>query len=162
MNSKIKRVFTMFTAVMTMAIILCCTTVTASAAEVKPVTASNTSYTATVSAPSVAAIPSIIPNVPNLILGQNQTPQTPAQQTPGASGGMTHNNADSAYTNVVNFIVKWLKRAGLLIAFFGAGMLLLAVKNEDADGKQRGALTLIAGFGLAALCQGVDMFNLLE
>ena len=144
MNSKIKRVFTMFTAVMTMAIILCCTTVTASAAEVKPVTASNTSYTATVSAPSVAAIPSIIPNVP------------------GASGGMTHNNADSAYTNVVNFIVKWLKRAGLLIAFFGAGMLLLAVKNEDADGKQRGALTLIAGFGLAALCQGVDMFNLLE
>ena len=158
MRKTIKRMMAMFTAVMTMAIILCCTTATASAAEVKPAATVSYSAVPTALTASIGAI-DITPNIPNFKMNQQQQQNGNA---PAASGGMTHNSADSAYTNVVDFIVKWLKRAGLLIAFFGGGMLLLAVKNEDADGKQRGVLTLIAGFGLAALCQGVDMFNLLE
>ena len=163
MKKAIRKTIAIFTAVMTMAIILCCTTVTASAAEIQPV--ASVSSTAALSAAPVTFAASItdktlIPNIPNLKMNQDAQQQGQSQQKSG--GTVDHTSADSAYEGVVDFIVKWLKRAGLLIAFFGGGMLLLAVKNEDADGKQRGVLTLIAGFGLAALCQSVTIFNLTE
>lgn len=69
-------------------------------------------------------------------------------------------NGDSQFQSVVNFFVKWIKRVGLLVAFVGGVMFGLAIKNNDADQKQNGLLTLVAGFVVAALCQAVDMFDI--
>ena len=111
------------------------------------------SATATISAPMSPIAAFSLKNtaaisIPNLKMNQGQ------------NGGMSNDTADTAYKNVVEFIIKWLRRAGFLIGFFGGAMLLMAMKNEDADGKQRGILTMIAGFGLAALCIAAGMFDL--
>lgn len=149
MKNTIKRMVAMFTAVMTMAIILCCTTVTASAASVKPISATSYTAAASIAASPVSAAASIMQNIPNLKLNQQQN-------------GINHDNVDGAYQDVINFIVKWLKRAGLAVGFFGGVMIFWSMKQEDADGKQKGILTLIAGFGVAALCQCVSIFHLFD
>lgn len=156
MKKSIKRMITMLTAVMSMAIILCCTAVTASAADVKPVASVSNTATASISASPISYSLSITNN--NNVGAINKLPGLKMQQQ--GQGGVSNGTADSAYQSVVEFIIKWLKRAGFLLGFFGAAMLFMAMKNEDADGKQRGLLTLIAGFGLAALCIGADMFDL--
>lgn len=69
-------------------------------------------------------------------------------------------DGDDQFESVVRFFVKWIKRVGLLVAFVGGVMFFLAMKNNDADQKQAGLLTLVAGFGVAALCQAVDMFDI--
>ena len=154
MKNVIKRTIAMMSAVITMAIMCCFTVTSASAAEVTPVTpVASVSATATISAPMSPIAAFSLKNtaaisIPNLKMNQGQ------------NGSMAHGSEDAAFQNVVNFIVKWVKRAGLLIAFFGAIAILFAMKNDDADGKQRGIMTFISGFGAAAVCQCVDMFNI--
>ena len=152
MKNFIKRSIAMLSAVITMAIMCCFTVVSASAADVKPVASVSNTATASITASPISYALSIADNVS--VTAINKLPGLKMQQ------GMGNDTADAAYKNVVEFIIKWLKRAGFLIGFFGGGMLLLAMKNEDADGKQRGILTMIAGFGLAALCIGASMFDL--
>ncbi|MDD5947205.1 MAG: hypothetical protein PUC41_05335 [Oscillospiraceae bacterium] len=77
----------------------------------------------------------------------------------GTTGGTT-TSADSTFQNVVNFFVTWLRRIGALVAFIGGIMFALAIKNNDADQKQSGLLTMVAGFVAAALCTAVDMFDI--
>lgn len=72
----------------------------------------------------------------------------------------SQSDGDEQFESVVNFFVKWIKRVGLLVAFVGGVMFGLAIKNNDADQKQNGLLTLVAGFVVAALCQAVDMFDI--
>lgn len=69
-------------------------------------------------------------------------------------------DGDAQFESVVKFFVKWIKRVGLLVAFVGGVMFALAIKNNDAEQKQAGLLTLVAGFVVSALCQAVDMFNI--
>lgn len=82
------------------------------------------------------------------------------------AGGNGNNNtssatsSDSAFQTVVNFFVKWIRRAAAFIAFIGAIMFGLAIKNNDADQKQNGLLTLVAGFVVWAICQAVNMFDI--
>lgn len=71
-------------------------------------------------------------------------------------------NGDDQFKSVVEFFVKWIKRVGLLVAFVGGVMFALAIKNNDAEQKQAGLLTLVAGFVVAALCQAVDMFGIFD
>lgn len=154
MKNVIKRTIAMMSAVITMAIMCCFTVTSASAAEITPVTpVASVSATATISAPMSPIAAFSLKNtaaisIPNLKMNQGQ------------NGSMAHGSEDAAFQNVVNFIVKRVKRAGLLIGFFGAIAILFAMKNDDADGKQRGIMTFIAGFGAAAVCQCVDMFNI--
>ncbi|MDE7364036.1 MAG: hypothetical protein K2N27_04000 [Ruminococcus sp.] len=74
-----------------------------------------------------------------------------------ASGSST---ADTAYNNVINFFITWIRRIGAMVAFVGAVMFGLAIKNNDADQKQNGLLTMVAGFVIFAICLAVDMFDL--
>ena len=67
---------------------------------------------------------------------------------------------EAAYQNIVNFFIKWFRRIGVLVAFVGGIMFALAIKNNDAEQKQQGLMTLVAGFAVAALCTGVSMFDL--
>ena len=69
---------------------------------------------------------------------------------------------DEAYKSVIGFFVKWFKRIGMIVAFVGAIMFGLAIKNNDAEQKQSGLLTMIAGFVVAAICFASDMFNLFD
>lgn len=69
-------------------------------------------------------------------------------------------NPDDAFNNVVGFFATWIGRIGLVIAFVGAIMFGLAIKNDDADGKQRGLMTLGAGFVVFAITKALDMFGL--
>ena len=68
--------------------------------------------------------------------------------------------ADSAYQNVINFFITWIRRIGAMVALVGAVMFGLAIKNNDADQKQNGLLTMVAGFVVFAICLAVDMFDL--
>ena len=67
-----------------------------------------------------------------------------------------------AYQNTINFFITWLRRIGWFIAFIGAVMFALAIKHEDAEQKQKGLITMVAGFVVAALCMASSMFNLFE
>lgn len=75
----------------------------------------------------------------------------------GASGS---NTADGAYNKVINFFITWLRRIGAAVALVGAIMFGLAIKNNDAEQKQNGLLTMVAGFVVFAVCQAADMFDL--
>lgn len=72
----------------------------------------------------------------------------------------TPQGADGTFQTVINFFVTWIRRVGALVAFVGAIMFALAIKNNDAEQKQNGLLTLVAGFVAAAVCTGVSMFDL--
>ncbi|MBR5180242.1 MAG: hypothetical protein IKW90_15810 [Lachnospiraceae bacterium] len=68
--------------------------------------------------------------------------------------------ADSAYENTIDFFITWIRRVGAAIAFIGAIMFALAIKNDDAERKQAGLMTLAAGFVVWAVCAAADMFDL--
>lgn len=70
--------------------------------------------------------------------------------------------SEAAYQNTVNFFITWFRRIGMLVAFIGGIMFALAIKNNDAEQKQAGLITMVAGFVVAALCAAADMFNLFE
>ena len=73
----------------------------------------------------------------------------------GAGGG-----SEAAYKSTIEFFITWIRRIGMMVAFVGASMVALAIKNNDAEQKQAGLITMIAGFIVAALCAASDMFNL--
>jgi hypothetical protein len=76
----------------------------------------------------------------------------PAAPAPGT--------AEATYQTVINFFITWLTRIGMLVALVGAIMFGLAIKSNDAEQKQAGLLTLVAGFVVAAVCGAAGMFNL--
>lgn len=78
------------------------------------------------------------------------------QQSSGSGSG----TADTAYQNVMNFIVTWIRRLGAAVALFGGIMLALGFKDNDADSKEKGIKTMIAGFVVWAICAGISMFDL--
>ena len=85
-----------------------------------------------------------------------------AQQQGGgdAGTGAGADAGDDVWNSVINTFVKWIKRLGFLVAFIGAVMFALGIKDSDADSKQRGVMTMVAGFLVAGLCIGVNMFHL--
>ena len=62
------------------------------------------------------------------------------------------------FETVIDFFATWIGRIGLIVGFVGGIMFALAIKNDDADAKTRGLMTLAAGFVVFALTQAVDMF----
>jgi cytochrome bd-type quinol oxidase subunit 2 len=73
----------------------------------------------------------------------------------GAGGG-----SEAAYKSTIEFFITWIRRIGMMVAFVGAIMFALAIKNNDAEQKQAGLITMIAGFIVAALCAASSMFDL--
>ncbi len=69
----------------------------------------------------------------------------------GGTGGDS-----SSFDAVVDFVVTWVQRIGYVIGFIGAVQFGLAFKNDDADGKQRGLMTLASGFIVVAICIAYD------
>lgn len=82
------------------------------------------------------------------------------QQQQGNNQGGADATGDSVWSDIISTFVKWIKRLGFLVAFVGAIMFALSVKNNDAENKQNGILTMIAGFLAVAICTGVDKFGI--
>lgn len=60
----------------------------------------------------------------------------------------------------VNFACDWLTKIGGVIALVGGVMFALGWQREDAEGKSRGLMTLMAGFMLVAIAQSKNLFGL--
>ena len=60
----------------------------------------------------------------------------------------------------INFACDWLTKIGGVIALVGGVMFALGWQREDAEGKSRGVMTLMAGFMLVAIAQSKNLFGL--
>ena len=60
----------------------------------------------------------------------------------------------------INFACDWLTKIGGVIALVGGVMFALGWQREDAEGKSRGLMTLIAGLMLVAIAQSKNLFGL--
>ena len=158
MKKVISRLTTMLMAVFTMAIIAALP-ITAFAAE------NEAAATAIVEeAPiyeeneeNVIIVQPMINNYEEPVIQQLGNPQGGGQPSGSKSGSTT---ADTAYENTMDFIITWIRRLGAAVALFGGIMLGLALKNNEADQKENGIKTMIAGFVVFAICGAVDMFDL--
>lgn len=68
-------------------------------------------------------------------------------------------NTDSI-DSFINFACDWLTKIGGVIALVGGVMFALGWQREDAEGKSRGLMTLMAGFMLVAIAQSKNLFGL--
>lgn len=82
-----------------------------------------------------------------------------AASTPAAGGG-TPVDGEAAFNSVVGFFATWIGRIGLVVAFVGGVMFALAIKNDDAEAKTRGLMTLASGFVVFALTLSLDLFGI--
>lgn len=67
---------------------------------------------------------------------------------------------DAAFNNLIGFFATWIGRIGLMVAFIGGVMFGLAIKNDDADAKTRGLMTMVAGLIVFAVTKSLDLFGL--
>ncbi len=74
-----------------------------------------------------------------------------------AAGGRTE--GVETFNTVVQFIVDWVARIGLVIAFIGAVQFAMGFKDDSADGKTRGLMCLASGFIVFAVAKAYDMFT---
>ena len=74
---------------------------------------------------------------------------TPTVYATTAGGG--DNAATDAMTTIINVVFKIFQYIGIILALWGAGSLIMAFKNEDADSKSRAIMCLVVGIALVAL-----------
>ena len=76
----------------------------------------------------------------------------------GGGGGSV--DGEAAFNSVIGFFATWIGRIGLVVAFVGGIMFALAIKNDDAEAKTRGLMTLASGFVVFALTLSLDLFGI--
>lgn len=76
-----------------------------------------------------------------------------------ADGGGTV-DGEAAFNSVIGFFADWIGRIGLVVAFVGGIMFALAIKNDDAEAKTRGLMTLASGFVVFALTLSLNLFGI--
>ena len=77
----------------------------------------------------------------------------------GGGGGGTV-DGEAAFNEVIGFFADWIGRIGLVVAFVGGIMFALAIKNDDAEAKTRGLMTLASGFVVFALTLSLNLFGI--
>ena len=138
-KSVISRMFSLMAVVLSLGMVMAFTAVSASAAEApaEEITAVEVQDGSNVIAEIFAWNPSIVAHAAN----------QPAQQSATTASG-----ADASFDNMIDFITTWFTRIGLAVGLVGGIMFGLAIKDDNADGKQRGLMTLVAGLVVAAIC----------
>lgn len=71
----------------------------------------------------------------------------------------TSSEGVETFNTVVEFIVDWVARIGLVIGFIGAVQFAMGFKDDSADGKTRGLMCLASGFIVFAVAKAYDMFT---
>ena len=74
----------------------------------------------------------------------------------GTGGG----DGVSTFNTVIEFIVDWVARIGLVVGFIGAVQFALGFKDDSADGKTRGLMCLASGFIVYAVAKAYSMFTM--
>lgn len=77
----------------------------------------------------------------------------------GGGGGSTV-DGEAAFNEVIGFFADWIGKIGLVVAFVGGIMFALAIKNDDAEAKTRGLMTLASGFVVFALTLSLNLFGI--
>lgn len=73
---------------------------------------------------------------------------------------LNSNEGVDSFNKIITFFADWIGRIGLVVAFVGGIMFALAIKNDDAEAKTRGLMTLASGFVVFALTLSLDMFGI--
>lgn len=150
----VKTLAALMLTVLTLGLVLAFTAVSASAAEAPAQGVQTVSIDTeeddilTMEAPAVTIAPAEVKLMP-LAAGGGQ------QQQGGGSTG-----AEGSYQTVLNFFITWLRRIGAAVALIGGIMFGLAIKDNQADQKQAGLMTMVAGFIVVAICLAANMFDL--
>jgi len=66
----------------------------------------------------------------------------------------------SSIDGFITFICDWLFKIGGVVALIGGVMFALGWQREDAEGKSRGLMTMMAGFMVIAISQSKGLFGL--
>ncbi len=78
----------------------------------------------------------------------------------GGTSGAAAVDGEAAFNEVIGFFATWIGRIGLVVAFVGGVMFALAIKNDDAEAKTRGLMTLASGFVVFALTLSLNLFGI--
>ena len=79
-----------------------------------------------------------------------------ADDADAAAGG----EGVETFNTVIEFIVDWVARIGLVVGFIGAVQFALGFKDDSADGKTRGLMCLASGFIVFAVAKAYNMFTM--
>lgn len=79
--------------------------------------------------------------------------------TSGTSPG-GGNDGEQMFNKIIDWFAEWIGRIGLVVGFVGAVMFGLAIKNEDADAKTRGLMTMASGFVVYAITKALSLFGI--
>ena len=82
-----------------------------------------------------------------------------AEGTGGSAHYVSQNAGVDTFNTVVEFIVDWVARIGLVIGFIGAVQFAMGFKDDSADGKTRDLMCLASGFIVFAVAKAYDMFT---
>ena len=74
--------------------------------------------------------------------------------------GAAASDSDAMFDQVIVFFASWIGRIGLVVAFVGGVMFALAIKNEDAEAKTRGLMTMVSGFVVFAVTKMLNLFGI--
>lgn len=66
----------------------------------------------------------------------------------------------SSLDNFIDFACSWLKKIGGAVMLVGGVMFALGWQREDAEGKSRGLMTLLAGGMIVAIGSAKGLFGL--
>ncbi len=83
-----------------------------------------------------------------------------AASTPTSANSGGADKGEAMFNNLIGFFADWIGRIGLVVGFIGAIMFGLAIKNEDADAKTRGLMTMASGFVVFAVTLSLDLFGI--
>lgn len=75
---------------------------------------------------------------------------------PATSG----DDGEKMFNEIIGWFATWIGRIGLVIGFIGAVMFGLAIKNDDADAKTRGLMTMASGFVVYAITKALHLFGI--
>lgn len=77
-----------------------------------------------------------------------------------AGGNVGNGEGEAMFNSVIGFFALWIGRIGLVVGFIGAVMFGLAIKNDDADAKTRGLMTMASGFVVFAITKALNLFGI--
>lgn len=144
-KSVISRMFSLMAVVLSLGMMLMFTAVSASAADVPAdeIVTMEVQDDENVLTEIFAWNPSIVAHATG---GANQ------QQAPAQSNTALSTDADDSFNKMIDFITTWFTRIGLAVGLVGGIMFAFGMKDDNADTKQRGLMTLVAGLAVAAIC----------
>lgn len=101
----------------------------------------------------------IITTVTTAIMMWMMTTATAFAEGDGAEGD-GGGDGEAMFNSVIGFFADWIGRIGLVVGFIGAIMFGLAIKNDDADAKTRGLMTMASGFVVFAITKALNLFGI--